>query len=137
MAVNLSGRQFQDPELLTHVAEALAGDGAPPEYLELEITEGYAMQDVKKAIETLRQLKALGVRIAIDDFGTGYSCSVISRSSRSTPSSSTARSCATSPRRATPRSRWGSSPSRTASIESHCRRSGDHFAVDVPARARL
>ncbi len=74
VAVNLSGRQFQDPDLTRIVREALEGADLRPEYLELEITEGYAMQDVEKAILTLKQLKALGVRIAIDDFGTGYSC---------------------------------------------------------------
>jgi EAL domain-containing protein (putative c-di-GMP-specific phosphodiesterase class I) len=74
MAVNLSGRQFQDPELTKQVREALEMAGLRPECLELEITEGYAMQDVEKAILTLRALKELGVRIAIDDFGTGYSC---------------------------------------------------------------
>ena len=74
MAVNLSGRQFQDPDLISQISEALETAGLAPEFLELEITEGYAMQDVEKAIQTLRHLKALGVRIAIDDFGTGYSC---------------------------------------------------------------
>ena len=74
VAVNLSGRQFQDPDLVNLVREALDNANLRPEFLELEITEGYAMQDVQKAILTLRQLKALGVRIAIDDFGTGYSC---------------------------------------------------------------
>jgi diguanylate cyclase (GGDEF)-like protein len=74
MAVNLSGRQFSDADLLHYVKEALESADLKPEFLELEITEGYAMQDVQKAILTLRQLKALGVRIAIDDFGTGYSC---------------------------------------------------------------
>ncbi|HUP47146.1 MAG TPA: EAL domain-containing protein [Thermoanaerobaculia bacterium] len=74
VAVNLSGRQFQDPDLTRQVREALDAADLRAEYLELEITEGYAMQDVEKAIVTLRQLKALGVRIAIDDFGTGYSC---------------------------------------------------------------
>ena len=74
MAVNLSGRQFQDPDLISQISEALEKAGLAPEFLELEITEGYAMQDVQKAIRTLQHLKALGVRIAIDDFGTGYSC---------------------------------------------------------------
>ena len=44
-----------------------------PERLELEITEGVLIKDVEQALATLRQLKALGVRIAMDDFGTGYS----------------------------------------------------------------
>ena len=74
VAVNLSGRQFQDPDLIKQVSDALEAAPLRPEFLELEITEGYAMKDVQKAIQTLRALKALGVRIAIDDFGTGYSC---------------------------------------------------------------
>jgi diguanylate cyclase (GGDEF)-like protein len=74
VAVNLSARQFQDPDLIRNVREALEVADLRPEFLELEITEGNAMQDVEKAIVILRQLKALGVRIAIDDFGTGYSC---------------------------------------------------------------
>lgn len=74
MAVNLSGRQFQDPDLIEHVREALEETQLRPNFLELEITEHYAMRDVEKAIPTLQALKALGVRIAIDDFGTGYSC---------------------------------------------------------------
>ncbi len=74
VSVNLSARQFQDPDLIRTVREALDLADLKPEYLELEITEGNAMQDVEKAILILRQLKTLGVRIAIDDFGTGYSC---------------------------------------------------------------
>ncbi len=74
MSVNLSGRQFQDPDLTEHVRAALESADLRPQFLELEITEHYAMRDVEKAIETLHALKALGVRIAIDDFGTGYSC---------------------------------------------------------------
>ena len=74
VAVNLSAKQFQDPDLLQHVSEALHTANLRPEFLELEITEGHAMQNVEKAIEILRELKTIGVRIAIDDFGTGYSC---------------------------------------------------------------
>ncbi len=74
MAVNLSGRQFGDPNLTDHVREALETAGLRPQFLELEITEHSAMENVEKAITTLQAVKALGVRIAIDDFGTGYSC---------------------------------------------------------------
>jgi diguanylate cyclase (GGDEF)-like protein len=74
MAVNLSGRQFHDPDLIEQVREALRLAELPPQFLEIEITEGYAMRDVEKAIQILQQLKELGVRISIDDFGTGYSC---------------------------------------------------------------
>jgi len=74
MAVNLSARQFAQPDLLQRVAEALDAARLRPQFLELEITESYAMQDVNRVISTLNDLKKLGVRIAIDDFGTGYSC---------------------------------------------------------------
>jgi diguanylate cyclase (GGDEF)-like protein len=74
VAVNLSAKHFQEPDLLRQVRDALENADLRPQFLELEITEGNAMQDVEKAIATLKQLKTLGVRIAIDDFGTGYSC---------------------------------------------------------------
>ena len=74
VAVNLSARQFQSSDLLRDVSEALEASRLRPQYLELEITEAQAMQDVEKAILVLHALKKLGVRVAIDDFGTGYSC---------------------------------------------------------------
>ena len=55
------------------VADALAESGLEPKYLELELTESLVMQDVDRAIETMKALRALGVRLSIDDFGTGYS----------------------------------------------------------------
>src|SRR5690606_12941212 len=73
MAVNISPRQFADPELLEDIQAALAESGLAPEMLELEITEGMVMHDPTHTIELLKQLRALGVRIALDDFGVGYS----------------------------------------------------------------
>ncbi len=73
IAVNLSARQFQAPDLVGQVRRALDESGLPPECLELEITESSAMQNSDNTIYTLRELKGLGVRIAMDDFGTGYS----------------------------------------------------------------
>jgi len=73
VAVNLSARQFQQPNLAEEVAEVLEETGLEAEYLELEITESNAMQNAENSIYMLRELKALGVRIAMDDFGTGYS----------------------------------------------------------------
>jgi diguanylate cyclase (GGDEF)-like protein len=73
VAVNLSARQFQQPNLTEEIAEALEETGLEAKYLELEITESNAMQNAENTIYTLRELKALGVRIAMDDFGTGYS----------------------------------------------------------------
>jgi diguanylate cyclase (GGDEF)-like protein len=73
MSINLSARQFQQPDLLDQVREALRESGIEPWRLELEITESNAMQNAENTIHTLRELKAIGVRIAMDDFGTGYS----------------------------------------------------------------
>jgi EAL domain-containing protein (putative c-di-GMP-specific phosphodiesterase class I) len=73
IAVNLSARQFNDPQLPRVVARALKETGLPPRLLELEITESTAMQQTDATLLTLKKLKQLGVSIAIDDFGTGYS----------------------------------------------------------------
>ena len=73
IAVNLSARQFNDPQLPKVVARVLKETGLPPHLLELEITESTAMRETDAALRTLMQLKQLGVSIAIDDFGTGYS----------------------------------------------------------------
>jgi diguanylate cyclase (GGDEF)-like protein/PAS domain S-box-containing protein len=72
VAVNLSARQFQHPDLVAQIRRALEETKLQPAFLELEITESSAMHG-EAAGHTLRALKALGVRIAIDDFGTGYS----------------------------------------------------------------
>ncbi|MCW6051748.1 EAL domain-containing response regulator [Lyngbya sp. CCAP 1446/10] len=73
VAVNLSPRQFHQPELSSRVAEILADIGLAPSSLELELTESLMVEDAESAIATLQQLKDLGVSISIDDFGTGYS----------------------------------------------------------------
>ena len=73
MAVNLTARQFADPKLLSQISDVLAESGLPAECLQLEITESMLAGDIKRTVEMLTSLKALGVRIAVDDFGTGYS----------------------------------------------------------------
>jgi diguanylate cyclase (GGDEF)-like protein len=73
VAVNLSARQFEQPNLVNVVAGILAESGLAPEYLHLEITETLAMDNANVAIEKLHALKKLGVQLSIDDFGTGYS----------------------------------------------------------------
>lgn len=73
MAVNLSARQFADPGMIERIREVLRDTGLSPECLQLELTESMLAADVEQTVQTLRALKALGVRIAIDDFGTGYS----------------------------------------------------------------
>jgi EAL domain-containing protein (putative c-di-GMP-specific phosphodiesterase class I) len=73
VSVNVSARQFRENHIVCAVAEALAESKLNPKYLELEVTESLVMQDVDRAIETMKELRALGVRLSIDDFGTGYS----------------------------------------------------------------
>jgi len=73
LAVNLSARPFQRPDLVERVKDVLWETGLSSSCLELEITETLAMQNAEESLGVLRGLKELGVRIAIDDFGTGYS----------------------------------------------------------------
>jgi EAL domain-containing protein (putative c-di-GMP-specific phosphodiesterase class I) len=71
--VNLSARQFDQPDLVDIVAGALARSGLPPKALCLEITETALMENAEASRAMLVQLDQLGVQLAIDDFGTGYS----------------------------------------------------------------
>lgn len=73
MAVNLSAVQFRQPQLPELITQILTDIGLPPDSLELELTEGVAVDDPRAAILTMDQLHACGVRLAMDDFGTGYS----------------------------------------------------------------
>jgi EAL domain-containing protein (putative c-di-GMP-specific phosphodiesterase class I) len=73
MAVNLSPRQFADPDLIADLNAVLKETGMAPELLELEITESMVMHNTDRAVKLLTAIKSLGVRLAIDDFGTGYS----------------------------------------------------------------
>ncbi|HEX6041849.1 putative bifunctional diguanylate cyclase/phosphodiesterase [Longimicrobium sp.] len=73
MAVNLSARQFSQPDLVDRVARVLRETGVHPGTLELEITESVILQHSAPVIDTLKRLKALGVALHVDDFGTGYS----------------------------------------------------------------
>lgn len=73
MAVNVSHKQFSDPNFVMLLQQALQETGLNPQHLELEITENLAAENVTSFIEKLTALKKLGVKLAIDDFGTGYS----------------------------------------------------------------
>ena len=73
MAVNLSARQLQRPEVVGEIAETLMQTQLDPGSLVLEITESVMMQDMDLSIQRLAELKELGVQLAVDDFGTGYS----------------------------------------------------------------
>ncbi|HSB36135.1 MAG TPA: EAL domain-containing protein, partial [Thermoanaerobaculia bacterium] len=73
IGVNLSPRQFVGGALVRSVEDALTASGFPPALLELEITESVAMSNLELTLDTLRQLRALGVSVVLDDFGVGHS----------------------------------------------------------------
>jgi EAL domain-containing protein (putative c-di-GMP-specific phosphodiesterase class I) len=73
MSVNLSARQFVQPDLVDQVEAVLAETGLEPSMLELEITESVVMDQSEAGIRTLSRLRDMGVRLVLDDFGTGYS----------------------------------------------------------------
>jgi diguanylate cyclase (GGDEF)-like protein len=73
VAVNVSGAQFKHGTIWHAVRGALERSGIPPSHLVLELTESILMENAEQSIETLNELRDMGVKIAIDDFGTGYS----------------------------------------------------------------
>ncbi len=73
VAVNLSGRQFKQKDLLRMIERAFAETGLDPAFLELEITESVIMEHADETIATLACMKTMGFQLSIDDFGTGYS----------------------------------------------------------------
>jgi diguanylate cyclase (GGDEF)-like protein/PAS domain S-box-containing protein len=73
ISVNISARQFSDPNFLKIVEDALKDAELAPEHLELEITESMLIGDTKNIELKLHRLKKMGIKIALDDFGTGYS----------------------------------------------------------------
>jgi diguanylate cyclase (GGDEF)-like protein len=73
MSINLSNRQFSQPDLVPQIAAALEETQVSGECVRLEITESMVMGDVDRAIDLMLQLKSLDLKLAIDDFGTGYS----------------------------------------------------------------
>ncbi len=73
VSVNVSSLQFKEKRFAAIVAAALRDNRLESKYLELELTESLIMQDVDRAVATMKELQTLGVQLAIDDFGTGYS----------------------------------------------------------------
>ncbi|HWW53418.1 MAG TPA: EAL domain-containing protein, partial [Acidimicrobiales bacterium] len=73
VAVNLSARELEQPNLVDDIVRLLANYTLEPEALMLEVTESVVMDDVRSVVRRLWELKELGVRLVIDDFGTGYS----------------------------------------------------------------
>jgi Amt family ammonium transporter len=73
ISVNVSSLQFRHADFVANLAELLHRTGADPRRLELEITESVLIDDDKRAVQILNDLKEMGLDIALDDFGTGYS----------------------------------------------------------------
>jgi len=73
IAINLSGRQFFQKGLLSSIKAIMEETDITPSNLEFEITESMMMNNIEETIETLEEIKMLGVELSIDDFGTGYS----------------------------------------------------------------
>jgi len=74
VSVNVSARQFRQPDFCKRVAEVLHKHAIDPSLIEIELTEGLVMENTESAQRELALLKEIGLRISIDDFGTGYSC---------------------------------------------------------------
>lgn len=73
VSVNLSGRQFEEDDLIAMVESILAETDLAPEFLHIELTENQIFKNTEVTLEKMQELKTLGVKIALDDFGTGYS----------------------------------------------------------------
>ena len=73
LSVNVSARQFNRADFVAEVEAALRASGAPADHLMLELTESVVLDDLDRAVDKMKAIRALGVGIALDDFGTGYS----------------------------------------------------------------
>jgi diguanylate cyclase (GGDEF)-like protein/PAS domain S-box-containing protein len=73
VSINISARQFHQPEFVEQVLHALDLAGANPANLRLELTESILVENVQDVIDKMKELKSLGLRFSLDDFGTGYS----------------------------------------------------------------
>lgn len=73
LAINVSSRQFGQPDFVEQVCKVLEDTGAKATLLKLEITESLVIKDIADSIKKMEALKLLGIRFSIDDFGTGYS----------------------------------------------------------------
>lgn len=73
LSVNVSARQFRQPDFIDGVKKALAVTGANPTYLDIELTESVAISNIEDTISKMNALKEIGIRVSMDDFGTGYS----------------------------------------------------------------
>lgn len=73
IAINVSAVQFRQQDLYSSFKKIIEDNETDPQYIEIELTESVVMANPQQAVETLKKLKALGIKLAIDDFGTGHS----------------------------------------------------------------
>jgi EAL domain-containing protein (putative c-di-GMP-specific phosphodiesterase class I) len=73
VAVNFSGRQFRQQDLVTRIVAILKENRLDPKYLLVEVTESAMIENISNSLKTLQEIRKLGASIALDDFGTGYS----------------------------------------------------------------
>lgn len=73
VAVNISADHFFQPDFVQNIIESLDRHNLPPQFIELEVTESVAMNDIQHVVQSLQQLRDLSIHVALDDFGTGYS----------------------------------------------------------------
>ena len=73
ISINLSSRQFSEPNLVEGIVENIEKSGFDAEFLKIEITESALMQNAQRSVSMLNQLKDLNIKVCVDDFGTGYS----------------------------------------------------------------
>ncbi|MDC1050935.1 EAL domain-containing protein [Candidatus Marinimicrobia bacterium] len=71
--INISGKQFNQPQIVKIIKNCIYETGVNPKFIELELTESVIMKDVDRTIDVFNQFKDMGISISIDDFGTGYS----------------------------------------------------------------
>jgi len=73
IAINVSPLQFRQPKFAEKLGDIISNSGTNPANIEIEVTESAVMEDLNEAVNILKRIKSLGVRVALDDFGTGYS----------------------------------------------------------------
>jgi EAL domain-containing protein (putative c-di-GMP-specific phosphodiesterase class I) len=73
LAVNVSARQFHQPDFVSQLRREVVLTGAKPSHLKLELTESVVLENVEDTIAKMRELKLMGISFSMDDFGTGYS----------------------------------------------------------------
>lgn len=73
VAINISARQLEDEDVVSMIMDILDANRCRPEWIELEVTEGYIMKHPERSVQILEKLRSHGINISIDDFGTGYS----------------------------------------------------------------